>query len=49
VFPYVIFEIKELVRLTKNKSKKHISNIVSDFFVLKIFNIQTREGRWFHL
>jgi len=28
-----------------NKSKKHMSNIISNFFVLKIFNIQTREGR----
>jgi len=28
-----------------NKSKKHMSNTASDFLVLKIFNIQTREGR----
>jgi len=27
-----------------NKSKKHISSIVYDFFVLTFFNIQTREG-----
>jgi len=32
VFPYVIFQIKELVRMTENKPKKHMSNIVSDFF-----------------
>jgi len=28
-----------------NKSKKHVSNIVSDYFMLKFFNIQTKEGR----
>jgi len=31
--------------MTKNKSKKHISNIVYDILVLKIFNMQTIEGR----
>jgi len=28
----------------QNKFKKHKSNIVSGFFVLKFFNIQIREG-----
>lgn len=30
--------------MTGNKSKKHMSNTISDFLVLKYFNIQTREG-----
>jgi len=30
--------------MTENKSKKYMSNSVSIFFLLKIFNIQTREG-----
>jgi len=33
------FQISELVRMVVNKYKKHMSNIVSDFFVLKFFNI----------
>lgn len=29
--------------MTENKLKKHMSNIVFEFFMLKFFNIQTRE------
>ena len=30
--------------MTRNKSKKHMYNIISNFFfVLKFFNIQTKE------
>jgi len=46
VFSSTSFQIKELVCMTENKFKKHISNIMSLIFVvLKIFNIQTRDGR----
>jgi len=45
VIPSAIFQIKELMYMTRNKPKKHMSNIVSNFLVLKIFNIQTRECR----
>jgi len=38
VFPFVIFQIKELVHMDKNKFKKHMSNIVSEFLV-EFFNI----------
>jgi len=31
--------------MAKNKSKMYMTNIVSDFLVLKFVNIQTREGR----
>jgi len=31
--------------MTENKSKKHMSNIVSYFLVKAFFNIQTRDGR----
>lgn len=32
VIAYLIFQIKELKRKTKNKSKKYMNNIVFDFF-----------------
>lgn len=37
----LIFQIKELVCMIENKPKKYKSNIVFDFWMLKIFNIQT--------
>jgi len=30
-FIYVVFQIKEVIYMVKNKFKKHISNIVSNF------------------
>jgi len=32
------------MRMTENKSKKHMNNIVSNLLVLNLFDIQTREG-----
>jgi len=32
VFPPVIFQIKELVHITENKSNKHMSNNIYDFW-----------------
>jgi len=31
-FSFAIFQIKELVRMTQNKSKKHMSIILSQIF-----------------
>jgi len=39
----LFFQIKKLVRMVGNKSKKHMSDTIFDFLVLKYFNIQTRE------
>jgi len=38
-FSSFIFQIKVLVRMIESKFMKHMSNIICDFFVLKIFNI----------
>jgi len=37
VIPFFTFHIKECVCMTRNKSKKHISNTISDFFGAKHF------------
>lgn len=47
-FSLVIFQIIELVHMIENKFKKHHSYFLN-FLVMKIFNIQTRRVRWFHL
>ena len=36
-FTLVVFQLKELMFMVENKSKKHICNIVSYFFVQKFF------------
>jgi len=43
-FTCVVFQNKEMVHMTLNKSKKYMNNTIFDFFVLKIFNIQIKLG-----
>lgn len=43
-FTSFVFQIKKLVCMTVNKSKK-TCNTISNFFMVKIFNTQIREGK----